>query len=340
MDSAGTRLSPSLSGMFWSVLRVLPSHPPPRMPIFGVSSPNLCQRQLCVVPQLYRLLLPLTTCCLLVYLPMLGLTYALVPHLPYSGRGREIRLFLPESLCRQRYVSIAQPVSSFHFPRDGVARAALRLGFGCAVPGTASSRTTSSIRLPSPAPCSKPVLEGRGPRQLSRIPPLSRIGLPAIQRSVLATGWASGSTGLGAHSQLGQKQDQHSQPYTEVNDGGCGKAPSGGPDQRWELTQAQGDEVQAGYNRILRPLACLGEGGLAHFYADLVWPWIWKASDDFRLDEEGGHKALWDGIRSKEEVLNEDAERFILGDRCRRDSQKRKREEDRPWQMSFLPGDC
>ena len=159
MDSAGTRLSPSLSGMFWSVLRVLPSHPPPRMPIFGVSSPNLCQRQLCVVPQLYRLLLPLTTCCLLVYLPMLGPAYALVPYLPYSGQGREIRLFLPESLCRQRYVSIAQPVSSFHFPNDGVARVALRLGLGCAVPGATSSRAASSIRLPSPAPAASQFLK-------------------------------------------------------------------------------------------------------------------------------------------------------------------------------------
>ena len=121
---------------------------------------------------------------------------------------------------------------------------------------------------------------------------------------------------------------------------GAARLPPEAPDQRWELTQAQGDEVLAGYNRILRPLACLGEGGLAHFHAALAWPWKWAAWDDHRVDDVGRSEALWDCIRSYEDVLNEDAERFILGDRYRRDSQKRKREEDRPWQMDFLGGDC
>ena len=112
------------------------------------------------------------------------------------------------------------------------------------------------------------------------------------------------------------------------------------PGQRGELSQAQGDEVLAGYNRILRPLACLSEGGLAHFYADFAWPWKWTNWDENMLEEMGSPEAVWDWLHSNEDILNEDAERFVLGDRYRRDYQKREREKDRPWHSEFLPGDC
>ncbi len=112
---------------------------------------------------------------------------------------------------------------------------------------------------------------------------------------------------------------------------GVGNIPPRFPDDRGHLSQAQGDQVLAGYDRILRPLACLGEGGLAHFYADFAWPWKWTAW----VDE--GHDAAWEWITANQDAMNADAERFILGDRYGRFSRKEKREERRPWETEFLP---
>ena len=77
----------------------------------------------------------------------------------------------------------------------------------------------------------------------------------------------------------------------------------------------------AGYDHILKPLACLGEDGLARFYADFAWPWKWvrPVYDGHRELTHYEHLLAW--AQSKEEVLNERAERFILGhryDRIRR----------------------
>ncbi|KAK4044117.1 hypothetical protein C8A01DRAFT_43049 [Parachaetomium inaequale] len=79
------------------------------------------------------------------------------------------------------------------------------------------------------------------------------------------------------------------------------------PDSREELSPAQGDQVLAGYDRILRPLACLGgKDGLAQ--------WAYQR-------------------RQEMDVLNERAERFILGDRYERLSASEGRLEERPWRV-------
>ncbi len=116
--------------------------------------------------------------------------------------------------------------------------------------------------------------------------------------------------------------------------------PPHSPDERRELTQAQGDQVLAGYNRILSTLACFREGGLAHFYANFAWPWKWASWSEDILEDTDTPGVVRDWLRSTEDVLNENAERFILGNRYERDSQKRKRKEDRNWEMEFSPGDC
>jgi hypothetical protein len=90
------------------------------------------------------------------------------------------------------------------------------------------------------------------------------------------------------------------------------------PDDRGELTQEQGDKVLAGYDRILKPLACLGgEDGVAHFYADFAWPWKWT---NWALERRQAmsHGAGDEWTQSMEDVLNERAERFVLGDRYER----------------------
>ncbi|KAK4152405.1 hypothetical protein C8A00DRAFT_44557 [Chaetomidium leptoderma] len=86
------------------------------------------------------------------------------------------------------------------------------------------------------------------------------------------------------------------------------------PDDRQELSRAQGDEVLAGYNRTLKPLACLGghgKDGLAQFYADFAWPWKWT-SWAYERRRDIGYKAGQEWTKSKEDVLNERGERFIL----------------------------
>ncbi len=340
MDSSGTRLSLSLPGMFWSVLRDLPSHPPPRMPIFGVSSPNLCQRQLCVVLQLYRLLLPLTTCCLLVDLQMLGPAYALVPHLPYSGPDAKFVFFSANRFVISDTLASINPYQASIFPEMGW----LESRYGWDLAAQSQAPPPPAPRRPSAYPAQRlaasqflrDVVPANGLGYLRFLelvfPPYNyqcwpQDGHPTLQDWAHTLNWAKNMISIPGLT-------------LRLTMAGAARLPPEAPDQRWELTQAQGDEVLAGYNRILRPLACLGEGGLAHFYADLAWPWKWAAWDDHRVDDVGRSEALWDCIRSYEDVLNEDAERFILGDRYRRDSQKRKREEDRPWQMDFLGGDC
>ncbi len=103
------------------------------------------------------------------------------------------------------------------------------------------------------------------------------------------------------------------------------------PDERGEVSQEQGDEVLAGYHRILRPLACLREHDLSHFYADFAWPWEWTSFAD-----DGSQEDIREWIKLNQDRMNEDAERFILGDRYGQVSRKEKREEERPWQLNFI----
>jgi hypothetical protein len=114
--------------------------------------------------------------------------------------------------------------------------------------------------------------------------------------------------------------------------GSLGKIPEY-PDERQELSPAQGNRVLAGYDRILRPLACLGgRDGLAHFYADFAWPWKWTTWAYARR-QELGYKLGSEWTKSKEDVLNEGAERFILGDRYERLSAGEGRLKERPWRV-------
>ncbi|KAK4235292.1 hypothetical protein C8A03DRAFT_17946 [Achaetomium macrosporum] len=106
-----------------------------------------------------------------------------------------------------------------------------------------------------------------------------------------------------------------------------------GPDRRDELSRAQGEQVLAGYNRILKSLACLaGEDGFARFYADFAWPWKWTKWAYARY-KVLGFQAGQEWTKSKEDALNERAERFILGDRYERLSARGKDLEERPWMV-------
>jgi len=107
------------------------------------------------------------------------------------------------------------------------------------------------------------------------------------------------------------------------------------PDHRDSLSQAQGDEVLAGYDRILKSLACLGgEDGLAQFYADFAWPWKWTTWS-YETRQVMGFRAHRRLIKSKEDVLNERAERFILGDRYERFSASKRKDEETPWMIQY-----
>ncbi len=111
------------------------------------------------------------------------------------------------------------------------------------------------------------------------------------------------------------------------------------PDERKTVTQAQGDQVLAGYDRILRPLARLGSGedGFARFYADFAWPWKW-VRPLYDGDRELTHyEQLRAWAQSKEAVLNERAERFILGDRYERLRLGEGTAEEMPWTIHSKP---
>ncbi len=110
------------------------------------------------------------------------------------------------------------------------------------------------------------------------------------------------------------------------------------PDERKLVTQAQGDEVLAGYDHILKPLACLGEDGLARFYADFAWPWKWvRPVYDGHGQELTQYEHLLAWAQFKEEVLNERAMRFILEDRYDRIRRSEGTLEVMPWTIHCMP---
>jgi hypothetical protein len=84
--------------------------------------------------------------------------------------------------------------------------------------------------------------------------------------------------------------------------------------QALQMTRAQGKQVLATYNRIIAPLERLGaatDNGLARFYAELEWPWLWTEWVGDKLEEEGGLE--W--LQSKRRELKTRAERGIMGER-------------------------
>ncbi|KAI3400649.1 hypothetical protein diail_2361 [Diaporthe ilicicola] len=85
------------------------------------------------------------------------------------------------------------------------------------------------------------------------------------------------------------------------------------PEDREDMTKAQGDAVLTAYARILGPLARLGDDHLGRFHAQFAWPWSWtpRAQDRLRHNLEEG--LSW--LRAKEAVLNERAERLVMGKR-------------------------
>ncbi|KAH6855372.1 hypothetical protein B0I37DRAFT_54943 [Chaetomium sp. MPI-CAGE-AT-0009] len=107
------------------------------------------------------------------------------------------------------------------------------------------------------------------------------------------------------------------------------------PDDREELTQVQGDAVLAGYDRILKPLARLGKHGLTRFYADFAWPWKWTNWVNERLlaTNEYGADRYWLELEAKEKLLNERAERLILGDQHDRLRSNEDKPEENPWKI-------
>lgn len=88
------------------------------------------------------------------------------------------------------------------------------------------------------------------------------------------------------------------------------------PDGSLEMTRAQGKEVGATHIRIISPLQRLGaatDNGLARFYAELHWPWLWTEWVGEKLKEESRRE--W--LQSKHRELKTRAERAIMGERYR-----------------------
>ncbi|KAK3368476.1 hypothetical protein B0H63DRAFT_534715 [Podospora didyma] len=91
------------------------------------------------------------------------------------------------------------------------------------------------------------------------------------------------------------------------------------PEDRPQMTKAQGDKIIAAYRRILHPLTRLtladNDGNaLARFYAQLACPWSrtaeapawsWTSDDSYRRDL----------VPRMERLLRERAERLVMGDR-------------------------
>ncbi len=89
------------------------------------------------------------------------------------------------------------------------------------------------------------------------------------------------------------------------------------PDNRQKMTQAQGNEVLAGYTRIFELLVRLGgNNGLARFYAYFSWPWKWTQWVDDKFNDDYDVALAW--LESKERPLKEHAERLIMGTRYER----------------------
>jgi hypothetical protein len=87
-----------------------------------------------------------------------------------------------------------------------------------------------------------------------------------------------------------------------------------GSEASLQMTRAQGKGVLVTYNRIIAPLERLGaatDNGLARFYAELEWPWLWTEWVGDKLEEEGGLE--W--LQSKRRELKTRAERGIMGER-------------------------
>jgi hypothetical protein len=113
--------------------------------------------------------------------------------------------------------------------------------------------------------------------------------------------------------------------------------PPSHPDERALVTQAQGDQVLAGYERILRPLACLGEDGLARFHADFAWPWKWVRPAYDGHQELTNYQQLLAWAEAKEVVLNQRAGRLVLGDRYDRIRRGEGTLEEMPWTLHCMP---
>lgn len=95
----------------------------------------------------------------------------------------------------------------------------------------------------------------------------------------------------------------------------AGKNSDTWPQGSEEMTRAQGKEVLAIYTLILCPIRRLNhpsDGGLARFYADLVWPLRWTRWA--ALQEESAR----DWLESKDRELKRRAEHFIMGERYER----------------------
>lgn len=106
------------------------------------------------------------------------------------------------------------------------------------------------------------------------------------------------------------------------------------PTGSWGMTRAQGKEVLALYNLILLPVRRLDPagGGLARFYAELVWPLRWTSWARQKRDEEGGE----DWLASKGEELKRRAEQSIMGERYERVQAVTQEPQESLWTWSSL----
>jgi hypothetical protein len=76
------------------------------------------------------------------------------------------------------------------------------------------------------------------------------------------------------------------------------------------ITVTEGDAIMKAHMAILRPLTQLAHNGLARFYANFIYPWLWTEEIQSREYYE-----RWDCLEGRKRETKELAERYVLGDR-------------------------
>ncbi|KAH6850560.1 hypothetical protein B0I37DRAFT_371893 [Chaetomium sp. MPI-CAGE-AT-0009] len=74
------------------------------------------------------------------------------------------------------------------------------------------------------------------------------------------------------------------------------------------ITVSEGDAIMRAHMAILRPLPQLANNGLARFYANFVYPWLWA-------EESRDYNERWDWLQDRNRETKEHAERYVMGDR-------------------------
>ncbi|EAQ87180.1 predicted protein [Chaetomium globosum CBS 148.51] len=95
------------------------------------------------------------------------------------------------------------------------------------------------------------------------------------------------------------------------------------------ITVSEGDTIMKAHMALLRPLTHLAHNGLARFYANFIYPWLWTEESQVR-----NYKSDWTEIENRK--IKESAERYVMGDRYEGLYASNKKEPERSsWEYSY-----